>query len=188
MHQFDYIKQGYLGIHDHMIPSMMRTKEPHLRERIVNEINPIIWMVWHILRTEDMYMNTVMFDRVQVYHRENWQEKLEINTSHVGTGMTREQVDELCFQVNSDQLFAYNQTMKKEVLELTENPPIPFDSPLANAEIMKRRLQNSDSFPDSVLENRALAYSPFEVSSGLIGLISHAYMHIGQYFAVTKPL
>ena len=182
------IKNSYIGLHDHMIPMMLNTKGPRLRNRTIERINPIVWMAWHILRCEDMYFNTIMFDLPQVYHRDNWKEKLKIKTNQVGTGMTVEEVNVISRKIDLGALFGYNQEMKSTILALLDQPPIPIDSPLDNEPLLYQRLKDTDSFPEEMCRNRAKAYAPFDVSSGLVGIISHAYMHIGQYNAITKSI
>ena len=188
MKEMEIVKGSYQGIHDHMIPMMLKTVEPRLRHRVMDGINPIIWMAWHIMRTEDMFFNTVMFNRQQVFQSGNWRKKLKIDTNHVGTGMTTQEADRLSLKVDLEELVKYNHEMKKAVIRLLDNPPIPIDNPLDSEKELDERLKMSDSFPEGVRQNRAKAYAPNPVSSGVIGLISHAYMHIGQYFVVTKPL
>ncbi len=184
----EIIRSGYEGLHDHIIPSMLKRSEDQLRSRLIPTINPIIWMCWHMLRTEDMFLSNVIFREDQVFHLGNWQGKLGIDTANVGTGMTVAEADELAKQVNIEALKDYNIAVKEHSLELLNKTADLESDRLDDADLITGRLKKAQAFPDGVLQERAGAYSPTPVSTCILGLISHAYMHFGQYLVLTKPL
>ncbi len=188
MDHLQAIKNNYYAIHDHFIPLMLSTEEPLLRDRVVKEINPIIWIAWHILRTEDMYLSTVVFAERQEFHREDWMTKLNINTSNTGTGMSVEEADALSQQVNKDVLLEYNQRVKDRSIQFVNRSVDLSDKEFSEEKDINRRLREADSFPEKVRQERAKAYSQFPLSTGVTGILMHGFMHIGQYQVITKPL
>lgn len=188
MDQLNIIKNGYKGFHDNLIPMMLQTKDPMLRERVTPTINPIIWMAWHILRTEDMFLNTVIFDEKQVFHQESWKTLLNINTNYIGTGITTDEADQISIDLDLDQLHNYNQAVRKNSLKLIDSYPSLGIDQIADENELDKRLKAVDSFPEGVRQNRAKAYAPTPISAGILGVLNHGYMHVGQYFSVTKPL
>lgn len=188
MRESKVIAEAYCTLHDYIIIQMLESGPGFLRKRKVKTINPIIWQAWHILRTEDMFLNTVMFDKPQVFHAENWKNRLGIETDEVGTGMKPTEVDSISNSLSLVGLMGYNQSMKKHALDLLAHFSSEDMDQLDDAMELDRRLQVVDAFPDGVREERALAYAPTRRSTGFLGVIQHGFMHFGQFSAVTKPM
>ena len=184
----EILRSGYEGVHDQLIHAMLKSSEEQLRNRIIPSINPIIWMVWHILRSQDMFLSNVVFDDEQIFHSGNWHNKLGIDTQHTGTGMTVEEADQLAATVRIEPLRLYNKALKEHSLKLLSKVTELKSNQLDSAEAIATRLRAADAFPEEVLIERSTAYAPTSVSTCLLGVISHAYMHFGQYLVLTKPL
>lgn len=188
MDQLTIIKNGYVGFHDNLIPLMLQTEDPMLRQRVTPAINPIIWMAWHILRTEDMFLNTVIFDKKQVFEQADWKARLNIKTNYIGTGITPEEADLISISLDLDQLHNYNQAVRENSLKLIDSYPSLEIDQIADESELNRRLMVVDAFPEGVRQSRAKAYAPTPISAGILGILNHGYMHLGQYFSITKPL
>ena len=182
------LKSGYEAVHDRIIPFMFRMEENKIRTRIIPLINPVAWMIWHVLRVEDMFLSDVVFKKEQIFHLNKWQDRLKIETAHVGTGMTQEQADQLSLHINLNQLKEYNVAVRGHSLKLLSLLPDWPSDKLDDAEEIEKRLLAADAFPPQVAGERSIAYAPTPVSSCILGVISHTYMHFGQYLALTKPL
>ena len=188
MDYFKAIKNSFYAIHDHFIPQMLDSEELKLRHRVIDEINPIIWIAWHMLRSEDMYLNTVVFGNKQVFEESDWMQRLNITTSITGTGMSTQEADELSKQVKKESLLEYNQAVKVRSLELVDRSKELGDDVFDSAENIDSRLKAANAFPEGIRQERAEAYAQFPLSNGINGITMHGFMHIGQYLAVTKPL
>ena len=186
--ELNMLKSGYEAVHDRIIPFMSRMEEDRIRQRIIPLINPVAWMIWHVLRVEDMFLSDVVFRKEQAFHRDNWQDRINIETAQVGTGMTKEQADQLSLQIDLNQLKEYNAAVKEHSLNLIDMLPAWPSNQLDDADEIEKRLLDSNAFPAPVAKERAIAYAPTPVSSCVLGVISHTYMHFGQYLALTKPL
>lgn len=69
--------------------------------------NSIAWVLWHIARSEDLAVNTIIRGIPQVLARDGWAEKIGINDFRVGTGLSDHEVEDFGKQVDVDALEAY---------------------------------------------------------------------------------
>ncbi len=65
-----------------------------MRIRPAPGMNSIVWLLWHMARTEDVAVNLVVAARPQVFD-EGWARRMNIPRRDMGTGMTEDEVREL---------------------------------------------------------------------------------------------
>src|SRR5262245_15753562 len=68
--------------------------DDQLRMRPTRGLNSIVWLLWHMARTEDVAVNLVVAARPQVFD-DAWARKMNIPRPDMGTGMTADEVDDL---------------------------------------------------------------------------------------------
>lgn len=56
------------------------------------EANPIGWILWHMLRVEDMWFQFFIQRKLEIWERDGWNEKFGLPTRDNGFGHTQEQV------------------------------------------------------------------------------------------------
>ena len=56
------------------------------------EANPIGWILWHMLRVEDMWFQFFIQRQLEIWERDGWHEKFALPTRDNGFGHTQEQV------------------------------------------------------------------------------------------------
>ena len=56
------------------------------------EANPIGWILWHMLRVEDMWFQFFIQRQLEIWERDGWHEKFGLPTRDNGFGHTQEQV------------------------------------------------------------------------------------------------
>ena len=61
--------------------------------RAGSEANPIGWILWHMLRVEDMWIQFFIQERPEIWERDGWHQKFGLPTRDNGFGHTQEQVD-----------------------------------------------------------------------------------------------
>jgi len=66
--------------------------DDQIRSRPGPEFNSIAWMLWHIGRVEDIGINRVLANTPQVLGGD-WASRLGVDSSHLGSGMTGDEVD-----------------------------------------------------------------------------------------------
>jgi hypothetical protein len=69
--------------------------------------NSVAWLVWHATRWEDVIINTWITDRGQVLDVGGWSDRLGLDTRHVGTAMTPEEVFAITTKVDLTALRDY---------------------------------------------------------------------------------
>ncbi len=72
-----------------------------------DHMNTIVWLVWHIARTEDVAMNILVGERPQVLETENWLERLRISRRDTGGAMNDDEVIQLSAQLPMEEVRAY---------------------------------------------------------------------------------
>jgi hypothetical protein len=65
--------------------------DEQLRRRPGEGLNSIVWLLWHMARTEDVAVNLVVAARVQVFD-DTWARRMNVPRCDMGTGMTADEV------------------------------------------------------------------------------------------------
>ena len=80
------------------------------------EANPIGWILWHMLRVEDMWFQFFIQRKPEIWERDGWNEKFGLPTRDNGFGHTLEQVTEFP-ALDRDELVRYGDAVRGETLE-----------------------------------------------------------------------
>jgi hypothetical protein len=80
--------------------------EDQMRVRPREDLNSLAWLMWHIGRAEDIFVNTVLSGRAQVLD-DAWAKRLGITRRDFGIGMTSPEVTELTRQIDLGALREY---------------------------------------------------------------------------------
>ncbi|MDH5223936.1 MAG: DinB family protein [Actinomycetota bacterium] len=80
--------------------------------------NPPVWVWWHIARTEDVLMNSVVIDGEQVFDRDRWAGSLSVERRDIGTGMDAAAVEQLATAVDIPALRAYRSAVGSRTREI----------------------------------------------------------------------
>src|SRR5215468_4770020 len=73
--------------------------EEQLRVRPREDLNSIAWILWHVARAEDIFLNPVLTGRSQVFD-DAWMKKLNVTRKDFGIGMKSPEVSELTRAIN----------------------------------------------------------------------------------------
>ena len=77
-----------------------------MRVRPGKNLNPIVWLLWHMARTEDVAVNLVVANGPQVLDDE-WTKRMSVRWRIIGTGMSDGEVDEMSKSADVDAVRAY---------------------------------------------------------------------------------
>lgn len=88
------------------------------RARPRPDLNSVVWLIWHMARSEDVALNTVVAGRPQVLEAEGWSERLGVNRVDIGTGMSEEEVGEFTERVNVAALRSYRAAVGRRTREV----------------------------------------------------------------------
>ena len=80
------------------------------------EANPIGWILWHMLRVEDMWFQFFIQRKIEIWEREGWNEKFGLPTRDNGFGHTQEQVAQFP-ALDLAELLNYGEAVRAGTLE-----------------------------------------------------------------------
>lgn len=91
--------------------------DDQLRARPREDLNSIAWIVFHIARAEDIFLNPVLAGRAQVFD-EAWAKRLGVSRKDFGIGMTSAEVTDLTRQVDLGALREYRDAVGRRTREI----------------------------------------------------------------------
>ena len=83
-----------------------RLTDAQMRVRPGQGLNSLIWLLWHMARTEDVAVNLVVANGAQVLD-DDWMTRMNVPWRIIGTGMTDEEVGELTTRADVAAVRAY---------------------------------------------------------------------------------
>ena len=84
--------------------------------RATPEANPIGWMLWHMLRVEDMWVQFYVQTQQELWERDGWNEKFGLPPRDNGFGHTQEQITNFP-AVDFTELLDYGAAVRASTLE-----------------------------------------------------------------------
>ena len=84
--------------------------------RIGPKANPIGWILWHMLRVEDMWFQFFIQRKPEIWERDGWNDKFSLPTRDNGFGHTQNQVA-MFPSLDRDELMRYGVAVRAETLE-----------------------------------------------------------------------
>jgi hypothetical protein len=91
--------------------------DEQMRVRPREDLNSLAWLLWHIARGEDIFLNPVLTGRPQVLD-EAWRKRLGVHRPDLGTGMTSAEVSELTRQIDIGALREYRDAVGRRTREV----------------------------------------------------------------------
>src|SRR5438094_6272629 len=91
--------------------------DEQMRVRPREDLNSIAWLMFHIARAEDIFVNPVLGGRPQVFD-DAWLKRLGVTRRDFGIGMTSAEVTELTRQVELGALREYRDAVGKRTREV----------------------------------------------------------------------
>jgi hypothetical protein len=149
--------------------------EQQLRSRPSEAVNPILWCLWHVARTEDIGINRMATDGRQVFDDGGWQEKLHLNFRHFGIGMTAAEVTSLSETLDIQTLKQYHQAVGERTLDVSTLDAIVTD------EHVTQVLTAEGAVKPERLKSAFDAYQGNSKGWFLMHMcLTHTYIHIGE--------
>jgi hypothetical protein len=154
--------------------------EEQLRQCLRNAHNSIAWLLWHMARYEDVAVNSVLRGITEVFDRDNWLARLNLDRRQAGTEDTPEDVKLLSEQIDIAGLRAYRAAVGQE----TRNWLVNLDFQTLDAVVTREdvgRAAERGTFVESaswVIEYWEQGWRRGEFLSWLI--TGHNFMHLGE--------
>ena len=91
--------------------------DEQMRVRPREDLNSLAWLLWHIARAEDIFLNAVLRGRSQVFD-DAWAKRLAVSRRDFGVGMSSPEVTELTRQIDLAALRDYRDTVGRATREI----------------------------------------------------------------------
>ena len=111
----DAIKSGLTEFLDGLKKAVNGLTPAELRWQPTLASNPIAWIVWHMARVEDRWVNRVLSGGVELWISEGWHKKFGMTEEAHGYGETMEQVRAMP-DLAMFELLAYFDAVRKSTL------------------------------------------------------------------------
>jgi len=96
----NFMLQRHQYLHETFFPNLRNTlTEEEFRQSPVKGIQPIIWLIWHMARVEDMGLSRFIWRKSQIFDA-TWRDRMGIEQEHYGTSMSEEEVATFAAQVD----------------------------------------------------------------------------------------
>jgi hypothetical protein len=97
--------------------------DEQMRRRPGPRLNSLVWILWHMARTEDAAVNPVVAGRDQVLD-EQWLRRMNVPWRIIGTGMTADEVAEMTARADVEAVRAYRSAVGRRTQEVVAALPI----------------------------------------------------------------
>ena len=114
------IKSAFDEYLDEVKKAIDGVSKPEAYSQPAPDSNHIAWIVWHMARVEDYWINGVLRGAGQVWNRGGWDEKFGMDPEDRGAGQTIEQVRAMP-QVDLSDLVGYFDAVRSESGPAIEN-------------------------------------------------------------------
>lgn len=141
--------------------------------------NSMAWLFWHVARTEDVAINTVVANRPQVWDVGGWAARLHVDRRDVGTGMTDEEVASLSAAIDMAALREYRHMVALATRDVARSlPPNDWDRSIGPDDLARASAQGAfgpeAAWIPEVWNGKSVAWCFYWVAVG------HNIMHLGQ--------
>ncbi len=184
----DLILQRYPGLRNNINQSIYEVLSEEDIRKMPQGMNSIAWNIWHMARAEDVGINRLVTDGQQIFDQGNYQQKLNIDVRHFGTGMSTEEVQSLSETIDLTVLREYHEEVGKRSLKVFgQLDQIDLNIKLDPSYLHKVMIG------EGVLHENALFVEDFYrlklKSWFLVHLgLTHNFEHLGQIMIIRKLL
>lgn len=122
MNATELFLERYRPLHDEFVPSLLEAlTDDQIRSRSHPELNPIVWLLWHMARAEDIGVNRFVTGEAQVLDAGDWTERMNVGRRDIGTSMSLEKVTELAGRIDLRGLDAYRRAVARRTTRAVED-------------------------------------------------------------------
>jgi hypothetical protein len=91
--------------------------DDQMRMRPRDDLNSVAWLMWHIARAEDVFVNRILAGRAQVFD-DAWAARLGVDRRDFGIGMTSAEVTALTRAIDLGALREYRDAVGRRTREI----------------------------------------------------------------------
>lgn len=94
-----------------------KLSDAEMRRRPTPAVNSLAWLLWHMARAEDAFVNVVLAARPQVL-ADGWTSRLAVAARDIGTGMTGDEVGALTAAIDVTALREYRDAVGRRTRDV----------------------------------------------------------------------
>jgi hypothetical protein len=156
--------------------------DAQMRVRPAPAMNSLAWLVWHIARAEDLFVNVILVDQPQILD-DAWRKRLGVDRRDIGTGMASEEVGVLTDEIDIQALRDYRDAVGRRTREIIGALPEAGWQGQITAETMRRAADAGGFAPAGAWLEKVFVGRPrAAVLAGIT--VGHSAQHIGEAFTV----
>ncbi len=160
--------------------------DDQMRARPGNGLNSLIWLLWHMARTEDVAVNIVVSDGRQVLD-DDWTRRMNVPWRTIGTGMTDADVGDLTARADVDAVRAYRAAVGRRTQDVVRAlRPEEWNEIVGFTDTA--RAASAGAFAPNTAWVHGVGYKPWQGHSRAAQLagsaIRHNAMHLGEAVTV----
>ena len=175
-----WIRGQHRGVRNFFEVSVYSVLSPEqLRQRPGGVGNSVAWLMWHLARTEDAIVNSIIRGEGQVLLADGWIDKLGVDVTNIGTGLGDDEVEAISAKMDVDACNEYWMTVAGQTSEWLKTI-----EPAALDEVpdMQARLATIPAMIAGSDNTTATSFWSGRTAGFLLGgtVISHGYIHVGE--------
>jgi DinB superfamily len=160
--------------------------DDQMRARPGNRLNSLIWLLWHMARTEDVAVNIVVSDGRQILD-DDWTRRMNVPWRTIGTGMTDADVGDLTARADVDAVRAYRAAVGRRTQDVVRAlRPEEWNEIVGFTDTA--RAASAGAFAPNTAWVDGVGYKPWQGHSRAAQLagsaIRHNAMHLGEAVTV----
>jgi hypothetical protein len=156
--------------------------DEQMRMRPAPHMNSVVWLLWHMARAEDVFINIVIRQGIQILD-DQWMKRLRIARRDIGTGMTESEVADLSEHIDLAAVAEYRSAVGKSVRQfVAEMRPDDWTGDVEASDIQRAVIQGAFGPNAGWLETTFKDRSRAGVLSALT--IIHNAEHLGEAVTV----
>ena len=111
-----FIEDAFQKEHEFLMDALSGLTSEEQAWRAGPDANSITWILWHMLRVEDMWFQFFIQRKSEIWERDGWNEKFGLPTRDNGFGHTSEQVAAFP-NLDLAELIGYGDAVRAETLD-----------------------------------------------------------------------
>jgi hypothetical protein len=112
----EFIEAALRKEHEFLMEAVQDLTPEELAWQAGPEANPIGWILWHMIRVEDMWIQFFILQQPEIWERDGWNLKFELPARDIGFGHTPEQVSQFP-HLDLAELLKYGEAVRGRTLE-----------------------------------------------------------------------
>jgi hypothetical protein len=161
--------------------------DEQMRRRPAEGMNSLVWILWHMARSEDMGVNALVAGRPQVIEEDNWLDRLGLSRADIGAGMTDDEVADFSAQVDIPTMQAYRAAVGLRTREVVSAMRPDEWAELQDANSMERAKAAGAIGPNAQWLPGVFGGKSKALILGHVGT-GHNFWHLGEAMTVRSLL